>query len=66
MNPTTRYPLVSATVFGIVSLAHLARIVFGWPVEIAHDAIPAWTSVVATLAAATLCVWGFSLARRAR
>lgn len=66
MNSTTRYPMISATVFGIVALAHLARVVFGWPVEIAHGSVPAWISIVATLVAASLCGWGVSLARGTR
>jgi len=63
MSRTTSYAAISATVFGIISLAHLARLVFGWPVEIAHGAVPGWISAIAWLAAGGLCVWGFRLAR---
>jgi hypothetical protein len=66
MNRSTLYPTISATIFGLVSLAHLSRVVFGWPLEIGHGNVPAWMSAVAWLAAAGLCVWGFSLARSGR
>lgn len=65
MNATL-YPMITATVFGIVALAHLARVVFAWPVEIARGAVPAWISIVALLVAGTLCVWGLRLARATR
>ena len=66
MNRTTLYPTISATIFGLVSLAHLSRIVFGWPLEIGHALVPSWYSIVGLAASAALCAWGVATARATR
>jgi hypothetical protein len=52
---------VAATIFAIVSLLHLLRIVFGWEVQIGVNTIPFWVSWGGMFAAAGLAVWGFAL-----
>ena len=64
MNRTTIYPAVSATFFGAAFLAHLSRLVWHWPLEIGHDLVPGWYSVVGLLASGAMSAWGFSQLRR--
>lgn len=52
---------VAATVFTVVSLLHLTRIVFGWEVQIGTSTIPFWVSWAGTFIPAGLAVWGFTL-----
>ena len=44
-----RYEQVSGTIFVIVSLAQLTRILMGWPVQIDLFTVPIWFSGVAFL-----------------
>ena len=44
-----RYEQVSGTIFAIVSLAQLTRILMGWPVQIDLFTVPIWFSGVAFL-----------------
>ena len=52
---------VAATIFAVVSLLHLLRIVFGWEVQIGMNTIPFWVSWGGMFAAAALALWGFAL-----
>jgi hypothetical protein len=54
-----RYELVSGTIFAIVSLVQLTRIVLGWPVQIDLFTVPVWLSGVAFLVAGGLAIWAF-------
>ena len=58
------YNLVSASVFAVVAVAHLARVCFGVPVVVGGWTAPLWVSWVGLVAAGSLCIWGFSTARR--
>ena len=59
-----RYELVSGTIFAIVSLVQLTRIVLGWPVQIDLFTVPVWFSGVAFLVAGGLAIWAFRSAGR--
>ena len=59
-----RYELVSGTVFAIVSLVQLTRIVLGWPVQIDLFTVPIWFSGVAFLGTGGLALWAFRSAGR--
>jgi hypothetical protein len=59
-----RYELVSGTVFAIVSLVQLTRIVLGWPVQIDLFTVPIWFSGVAFLVTGGLAIWAFRSAGR--
>ncbi len=63
MNRQT-YLLATATIFAIIGLLHLARIVFGWEALIGGWAVPAWASWLALAVSAILAFWGFRLALR--
>ena len=55
------YIAVSGTVFGIVAIAHVVRLLFGWPVLVARQSIPVWFSVVGLVFAGALCVWALRI-----
>ncbi len=54
-----RYEQVSGTIFAIVSLVQLTRIVLGWPVQIDLFTVPIWFSGVAFIVTGALSVWAF-------
>ena len=60
------YVKVSATVFSIVSLVQILRVVRGWPLDIAGMSIPVSASIVAALVAGALAAWGWSSTRGLR
>jgi uncharacterized membrane protein len=57
---------VSATLFGLIALGHLLRLVFHWPAEIAGRMVPGWVSFVALVVTGVLCAWGLRLGRASR
>jgi len=58
------FSLVAGAVFGLVALAHVLRIVFGWSVVIQDFAVPVWASWIAVIVAGYLAYEGFRLARK--
>ena len=62
MNQRT-YMTVTATLFLVVALIHLLRIIFGWPVEIGGLSIPLWVSWLGVLLAGALAYFGFTQKR---
>lgn len=65
MNIRT-YCRVSAIVFTVVALAHLARLIYGSSIVIDGEAIPMLASWMGLIVSAGLAFWGFSGARGAR
>ena len=55
---------VAGTIFGIVSLLHLLRIVTEATVIIAGYSLPMWINVMGFIAAGFLCVWLWKLSFR--
>jgi uncharacterized protein involved in cysteine biosynthesis len=51
---------VIATLFLVVAIMHLLRIIFGWQVEIGGLSIPFWVSWLGVLVASTLAYLGFT------
>jgi len=54
---------VTATLFLVVAIIHLLRIIFGWSVEIGGLSIPFWLSWLAVLVASALAYFGFKQKR---
>ena len=54
------YMTVTATLFLVVAVTHLLRIIFGWQVEIAGWIIPFWVSWLAVLVTGALAYFGFT------
>jgi hypothetical protein len=57
------YTTVTATLFLIVAIMHLLRIIFGWQVEIGGLSIPFWVSWLGVLVDGALAYFGFTLKR---
>jgi uncharacterized membrane protein YhaH (DUF805 family) len=54
------YLTVTATLFLVVAIIHLLRIILGWHVEIGSLIIPFWASGLAVLASGALAYLGFT------
>jgi hypothetical protein len=59
MTPLSRYLTISATVFAVVAVAHIARAIAQWPIQIGPIAVPVELSWPAGIATAALSIWGF-------
>ncbi len=59
------YLLISGTLFALVALAHLVRIVNGWPIAVGEWPVPLWVSWIGTGVPAALSVWAARLLREA-
>jgi hypothetical protein len=57
---------ISGTVFGIVAVLHLLRLVLDWPAQVAGWAVPFWFSWPALLLSGGLSIWAIALIRGAR
>lgn len=51
------YLMVSGTLFALVALLHLLRIVFSWQAIIGGWTVPMWLSWIGLVVAGTLCFW---------
>lgn len=58
------YLVTSGSLFGVVALLHLLRVVNGWPVVVGPWSIPMWVSWLGTIVPAVLSVSAFRLASR--
>jgi len=56
------YLMVSGSLFALVALLHLLRIVFNWQAVIGGWTVPMWLSWIGLAVTATLCVWAYGLA----
>ena len=62
MDKKTYYTLASF-IFGIITVAHVARVLYGWEAQIGDLVIPMWASYAAILVAGYLCIRGWQLAK---
>ena len=53
------YLVISGIIFGLVSLLHLARVVFGWEAVIGVWTVPFWVSWGGFVVAGILSAWAF-------
>ena len=58
------YLYVSASIFALVALMHLTRLIQGWPVQLGEHMIPMAASWVGIVIAGALALWGFRSALR--
>jgi hypothetical protein len=58
------FTLLAGVIFAIVALAHLLRIVTGWPIVIDNWAVPMWLSWIALVVAGGLSYFGLTLGSR--
>jgi hypothetical protein len=55
------YLKISSSLFGLIAVVHLLRLLRHWPAVIAGQPVPAWTSAVALVVTAALSIWGVRL-----
>ena len=55
--------MVAATLFIVVAIMHLLRIILGWQVEIGGLSIPFWVSWLGVLVAGALAYFGYTQKR---
>lgn len=55
------YLLVSGTLFALVSIAHLVRLIFQLPVLVEDYAVPMYVSWIGFIVPALLAAWAFRL-----
>jgi hypothetical protein len=60
------YLLVSGLIFGVVALAHVARVAYGAAVQVGSWSVPLELSWGGMVVAGALCVWAFTLSRGQR
>ena len=56
-----QYCIVSGTLFALVALAHLLRIVYGMSVQIDEYVVPMLVSWIALIVPGALAVWAFRI-----
>lgn len=61
MMNTRTYLLISAAVFALIALLHLARLFGHWSIKIGMISIPIWGSWLGFIIAAGLSIWAFQL-----
>jgi len=63
MAKLRNYLIISATVFAVVALAHLIRVLQQWPITIGPWSVPVDLSWLGAIAAAALSLWAILLLR---
>ena len=58
------FAAIAATIFGLVALVHLLRLVMGWSIVIEAWTVPMWLSWIGLVVAGALSYFGARLARR--
>ena len=64
MSSSKFYLTLSALIFAVIAVAHLTRAIEQWMIVIGAWTVPVALSWVGAIAAASLSVWAFSLARK--
>ena len=57
--PSQAFCRVAAAIFGLVALAHVARLALGLPVQVGETAIPMWVSWFGLFVSGGLSLLGF-------
>ena len=65
MNSNRFYELVTGTIFGVVALLHLLRIVNHWTFQVGPFSLPHWFSAFGAAVAVALCLWAYRLSAKA-
>ncbi len=58
------YLAISGSIFGVIAILHLIRLVYQWPAQIGAFAVPLWVSWLGLVLASALCVWAYRLASK--
>jgi hypothetical protein len=57
------YLQISGTLFGLIALGHVLRLVQHWPVDLAGYVVPLWASWLGLVLAGGLSIWALRLVR---
>lgn len=60
------YLVVSGSVFGLIGLLHLLRILLGWHATVADYSVPTWFSIIAVGVFFYLAGWAVRLGKESR
>ncbi len=58
------YLQISGTIFGLIALLHIVRLLLHWPAQVGDWTVPFWVSWIAALAPGALSFWAFRLVRQ--
>jgi len=58
------FATVAGTVFGLVCIMHVLRLLLGWPMVIGTFVVPTWVSVAGAVVAGYLSLQGFRLQKK--
>jgi hypothetical protein len=53
------YLMISGSIFGLVGLAHLVRIIERWAFTLGPFQVPTWMSAIAAVGGFSLGLWGW-------
>ena len=62
---TRAYLMISGSIFGVVAVLHVLRLVNHWPFQLGPWALPLWASWFGVVVSASLCLWAFRLSGKA-
>ena len=57
------YLRISGTLFGLIALGHLLRLLEHWPVDLAGYVVPLWVSWIGVILPGGLSIWALRLTR---
>ena len=57
------YLVISGSIFSVIGILHLLRIIFGWSAKVGTIMAPLWASLIILIIAAFLSFWAFRLYR---
>jgi len=60
------YLVLSGTIFLLVGMLHLFRLLYAWPIVVGEWNVPQWVSYVGFPVASGYCAWAYWLCRRSR
>ena len=58
------YLTISGTLFAVIALLHLGRLLRHWPAVLASWTVPVWVSAIGLIVAGSLSIWAFRLVRQ--
>jgi hypothetical protein len=58
------YLVLSGTIFLLVAMLHLLRLIYQWPIVVGTWTVPYWVSYVGFAVASAYCVWAYWLCRK--
>ena len=61
---TKAYLIITGSLFGIIAVLHLVRLIYQWPMQVGTMNIPIIASCAGLLIAAILFIWAFLLVRK--